>query len=113
MGDAVSVGGQLVSLSEQEHGALVHGAHPRALWPWAHGLLGAEERHVEGVLGGEEVDLMGQVEGIGDGLGGAALPGEDHLGVDEVESTDRDQEGVVAQGEAMVEKGPIGVGPPA
>lgn len=59
MGDAVCVSGELVSLGEQEHSPLVHRAHPWALWPWAHRFLSAEERHMEGVLRGEELDLMG------------------------------------------------------
>lgn len=68
---------------------------------------------MEGVLGGEELDLMGQVERGGDGLGGAAFPGENHLGVDEVEATGGDQKGIVAQREAMAEEGTIRVGSPA
>lgn len=68
---------------------------------------------MEGVLGGEELDLMGQVERGGDGLGGAAFPRENHLGVDEVEATGGDQEGIVAQREAMAEEGPVRVGSPA
>lgn len=105
--------GQLISLGEQEHSPLVHRAHPRSLWPGAHGLLSAEERHVEGVLGGEELDLVGQVERGGGGLGEAAFPGEDDLGVDKVEATGGDQQGVVAQQEAMAEEGTIRVRSPA
>lgn len=102
VGSAICVGGQLVSLPEQEHSPLVHGVHPRPLWPRPHGLLGAEERHVEGVLGGEEPHLVGQVKRAGLGL--AAFSGEDHLGVDEVEAAGGDQEGVVAQREAVAEE---------
>lgn len=68
---------------------------------------------MEGVLGGEELDLVGQVERAGGGLGEAAFPGEDHLGVDEVEATGGDQEGIVAQREAMAEEGTIRVCSPA
>lgn len=66
-----------------------------------------------GVLGGEELDLMSQVERSGGGLGGAAFPGEDHLGVDKVEATGGDQKGIVAQREAMAEEGVICVCSPA
>lgn len=52
---------------------------------------------MEGILGGEELDLMGQVERSGGGPGEAAFPREDHLGVDEVQATGGDQEGVVAE----------------
>lgn len=113
MGHAICVSGELISLGEQEHSSLVHRAHPRSLWPWAHGLLSAEERHMERVLGGEELDLMGQVKRSGGGLGEAAFPREDHLGVDKVEATGGDQEGIVAQREAMAEEGTICVGSPA
>lgn len=92
VGNAVRVSGQLVSLGKQEHRSLVHRAYPRSLWPWAHGLLSAEERHMEGVLGGEELDFMGQVERGRGGLGEAAFPSKHHLGIDEVEATGRDQE---------------------
>lgn len=68
---------------------------------------------MEGVLGGEELDLMGQVERAGGDLGEAAFPREDHLGVDEVEATGGDQEGIVAQREAMAEEGAIRVRSPA
>lgn len=68
---------------------------------------------MEGILGGEELDLMGQVERGGGGLGKATFPGEDHLGVDEVEATGGDQEGIVVQGEAMAEEGTICVRSPA
>ena len=47
---------------------------------------------MEGVLGGEELDLMGQVERGRGGLGEAAFPREDHLRVDKVEATGGDQE---------------------
>lgn len=68
---------------------------------------------MEGVLGGEELDLMGQVERGRGGLGEAAFPREDHLRVDKVEATGGDQEGIVAQGEAMAEEGTICVCSPA
>lgn len=113
MGDTIRVSGELISLGEQEHRSLVHRAHPRSLWPWAHRLLSTEERHVEGVLGGEELDLMGQVERGGGGLGEAAFSREDHLGVDKVEATGGNQEGIVAQREAMSEEGTIRVCSPA
>lgn len=112
MGDAICVGGQLVSLTEQEHSPLVHRVHPRSLSPRIHGLLCTEERHEEGILGGEQLDLMGQVDGSRGGLGGAAFPRENHLGVDKVEATGGDQEGAVVQREAMSEKGPICVRSP-
>lgn len=51
---------------------------------------------MEGVLGGKQLDLVGQVDGSRNGSGGAAFSREDHLGVDEVEATGGDQEGVVA-----------------
>ena len=62
---------------------------------------------MEGVLGGKELDLVCQVDGSGNGPGGAAFSRENHLGVDNVEATGGDQEGVVAQREAMSEKGTI------
>lgn len=62
---------------------------------------------MEGVLGRKQLDLMGQVDGGRSGLGGAAFPREDHLGVDEVEAAGGDQEGVVVQGEAMSEEGTV------
>lgn len=68
---------------------------------------------MEWVLGGEELDLVGQVERGGGGLGEAAFPREDHLGVDEVEATGGDQEGIVAQREAVAEEGAIRVRSPA
>lgn len=54
---------------------------------------------------------MSEVERAG--LGMAAFPGEDHLGVDEVETAGGDQEGIVAQREAVVEEGTICVCSPA
>lgn len=68
---------------------------------------------MEGILGGEELDLMGQVERSGGGPGEAAFPREDHLGVDEVQATGGDQEGVVAEREAVAEEGAVRVCPPA
>lgn len=68
---------------------------------------------MEWVLGGEELDLVGQVERGGGGLGEAAFPREDHLGVDKVEATGGDQEGIVAQREAVAEEGAIRVCSPA
>ena len=68
---------------------------------------------MEGVLGGKQLDLMGQLERGGGGPGEAASPGEDHLGVDEVQATGGDQEGVVAQREAVAEEGAVRVCPPA
>lgn len=62
---------------------------------------------MEGVLGGIQLDLVGQVDGSRDGPGRAAFPRENHLGVDKVEATGGDQEGVVVQGEAVLEKGSI------
>lgn len=64
---------------------------------------------MEGVLGGKQLDLMGQVDGSRNGPGGAAFSRENHLGVDKVEASGGDQEGVVAQREAMSEKGAIRV----
>lgn len=54
---------------------------------------------------------MSEVERAG--LGMAAFPGEDHLRVDEVETTGGDQEGIVAQREAVMEEGTICVCSPA
>lgn len=68
---------------------------------------------MEGVLGGKQLDLMSQVERGGGGPGEAASPGEDHLGVDEVQATGGDQEGIVAQREAVAEEGAVRVCPPA
>lgn len=68
---------------------------------------------MEGVLGREELDLVSQVERGWGGLREAAFPREDHLGVDEVEATGGDQEGIVAQREAMAEEGTICVCSPA
>lgn len=56
---------------------------------------------------------MGQVERGGGGRGEAAFPREDHLGVDKVEATGGDQEGVVAQREAVAEEGAVCVCSPA
>lgn len=64
---------------------------------------------MEGVLRGIQLDLVGQVDGSRNGPGGAAFPRENHLGVDKVEATGGDQEGVVVQGEAVSEKGAIRV----
>lgn len=65
VGDAFCLGGQLVSLREQEHGALVHGAHPVTLQARVHVLVGAEQGQLEGVPGGQDVDLVAQVERFG------------------------------------------------
>lgn len=111
--DAFGAGGELVAPGEQEHRPLVHGAHPGPLRPGAHGLLRAEEGHVGAVLGGEELDLVRQVDGGGGGRGAAALPREDHLRVDEVEAAGGDQQRVVAQGEAVAEEGAVRARSPA
>lgn len=91
---------------------MVHRVQPGFLQPWIHHLLGAEKRHVEGVLGGEELDLMGQVEWGGGGLRRVGFPREDHLGVDEVDATGGDQERIVAQGETILEEGTVRVRSP-
>lgn len=67
---------------------------------------------MEAVLGGEELHLVGQVERGGGGLREAVFPREDHLRVDEVEAAGGDQEGVVAQREAMAEEGTVRVRSP-
>lgn len=64
------------------------------------------------VLGGKQLDLVGQVDGGRNGPGGAAFSRENHLGVDKVEAAGGDQEGVVIQGEAVSEEGAIRVGSP-
>lgn len=67
---------------------------------------------MEGVLGGKQLDLVGQVDGSRNGPGGAAFPREDHLGVDEVEATGGDQERIVVQGEAMSQESAVCVRSP-
>lgn len=64
---------------------------------------------MEGVLGGKQLDLVGQVDGSRNGPGGAAFSRENHLGVDKVEAAGGDQERVVVQREAMLEKGAVRV----